>query len=313
MRRVLLCCLAAFVTLIIAGCAGEEPQTTTGVQYVFAGKSSTSGTSDIFIASGSGVAAAVPQELSLAGDQLHPSLSWDRKEAVFESRASGKGVIMLMTLPGGTPEALTSGTYDDTEPALSPDGKSVVFSREESGGKDLFVLGIDDRSLRRVTDMSGDEVDPTWSADGRAIYFANNSTGSYHIYRQSFYSTAPTQITSASGDQRYPTLRGTANIENIPPVPPATEPIVYAGNGTGTWQLYYKDGTKPDSTPVQLTSDTSNDTEPTWVHAGNMNTVMYVVETSAGATHLATRLISPLTAPYLLSGDDQYDPSTPSF
>lgn len=98
-------------------------------------------TSDIYIkAVGS---ASMTQLTQDSGNDVMPAISPDGQKIAFCSDRGGSYNLYLMSIRGGQPVQLTSGTVD-LHPSFSPDGTRIVFSRqgENSGRWELWVLDL---------------------------------------------------------------------------------------------------------------------------------------------------------------------------
>ena len=98
-------------------------------------------TSDIYIKTiGS---ASMTQLTQDSGNDVMPAISPDGQKIAFCSDRGGSYGLYLMSIRGGQPVQLTSGTVD-LHPSFSPDGTRLVFSRqgENSGRWELWVLDL---------------------------------------------------------------------------------------------------------------------------------------------------------------------------
>ncbi len=98
-------------------------------------------TSDIYIKTvGS---ASMTQLTQDSGNDVMPTISPDGQKIAFCSDRGGSYSLYLMSIRGGQPVQLTTGTVD-LHPSFSPDGTRIVFSRqgENSGRWELWVLDI---------------------------------------------------------------------------------------------------------------------------------------------------------------------------
>lgn len=267
------------VSLLVAGCGGGHGPVVANILFAFAGFNGTDW--DIYIQRSSGLETLVTG----AGDQVHPSLSWDRQTCAYEDRASGSGQIVLVrTATGGLVWRRVS-INDDSDPELSPDGSMVVFVTRTDGSADIWVCGVRGGDSHRLTDWPGNEVDPTWSADGRAIYFAADRDGTYDIWRIELTGAGLTKITrDNTADERYPTMRSSA------------EEIVFASNADGDWELFHRDARRVNDPATRVTNNTTDDIEPSWYRRGNQNEVLYTTN-AGGGWHLRRQMVDPLQAP----------------
>ena len=270
MARVLALFAAATVIVLLVGCSGGDNSvfTPSGVNYVFV-DDPPSGL-HIFEVIGT----TVSQLTSGSGNQIQPSVSWDRTKCAFTAQDPGGSRIEVVSLPNGTPHSLTAGP-NDTEPAISPDGQSIVFVRDSGGPSQLWIMLADGSGAHRLNSGTADAIQPAFSADGRAVYFSSNPNGNYDIFRVDTLSGGITQITSDPTDEMHPTLRG------------AYEGLIYSSNATGAWRLYYKDATLPDSAGLKITNGPGDDVEPCWPHPENTDLLFTNIN---GTTYTIKRL-----------------------
>jgi Tol biopolymer transport system component len=276
MARVLGLCAAAAVIVLLVGCSGgnDTVVTPSGVKYVFVNDPSP-GLLHLFEVIGTTVTQLTTGTTTW---EKEPSVSWDRTKCAFTLASLGGEAIYIVSLPSGTPQMISDGP-NDFNPTISPDGRFIAFSRGTSPAR-LWLMLSDGRSPRPIGPGTGNEIEPQFSADGRAVYYASNAAGNYNIYRVDTLSGGVTQITNDPTDERHPTLRG------------AYEDLIYSGNATGSWRLYYKDATLPDSTPVKLTNGPGDDVEPCWPHPEN--TSILFTNINSGAYTIKSLEIFPL-------------------
>jgi len=278
-RRLFMAGLAVMFAVVLAGCGGGNGPVIFNLDYAFSGFNGTDW--DIYTVQG-GVATALAG--LRAGDQVNPSLSWDRTRLVYEDRSAGRGQIVMYDTRAERELWIKLTLTDDMEPEISPAGDMVVFSRRDATDADLWLCNADGGNLLHLTDFPGDELDPTWSSDGRAIYFAWNQGGEFDIWRIELQGAGLTRITQDAGNERWPTMRS------------SREGLVYANDADGDWELYYKDARRIDNPATRVTNDTDDDIEPAWLRTGNQNDILYATD-AGGGWSLRLQKIDPLGVP----------------
>jgi Tol biopolymer transport system component len=76
-----------------------------------------------------------------------------------------------MSLPGGTPERLTTDLSDDFFPSPSPDGREVAFHSWRGGSRDIWVVPLDGGPVQRVTSSPAQEAMAAWAPDGNRLAY----------------------------------------------------------------------------------------------------------------------------------------------
>ncbi len=267
---------AIAVATLIGGCGSGTGPTVVGIGFAFSGFNGVDW--DIYTFRGGAAAPLAPA----AGDQLNPSLSWDRQQLVFEDRSSGLGQLTMWNTQANALRWVKGTLLDDSDPEISPDGSMIVFVRRDAAGSaDLWLCNARGGALVHLTDFAGNELDPTWSADGRAVYFASDAGGQYNIWRVELQGTGLTRITREAGNHRWPTLRS------------SRDELVYASDADGDWELYYKDARRVGDPPTRLTDNAAQDIEPSWLRTGNRNEIMYTTD-AGGGFGLRRQMVDPL-------------------
>jgi len=123
----------------------------------------------------------------VGGDQVIEELtvSRDGRWLLYHSDITGKGQVYRIALPNGTPERLTSDSYDDYAPALSPDEREIAFHSWRTGSRDIYVQPLDGSPVQQITSSPRQEAVPRWSPDGNGLaYFDLNEPGGIWIARR---------------------------------------------------------------------------------------------------------------------------------
>jgi gamma-glutamyltranspeptidase / glutathione hydrolase len=148
-----------------------------------------SGARDPAYASDGRLAVAIRGDLwvrstSGAWTQLTSGEAWDREPAwspdgtrlYFSSNRDGNFDVWRLSVPGGTPERLTTNPEDEGEPAVLADGR-VLFVRGRGSAARLFTLATDGATQRLTSDRSVERW-PVASMDGRSLAWVElTSTG----------------------------------------------------------------------------------------------------------------------------------------
>src|SRR5664279_5063919 len=82
------------------------------------------------------------------------------------------GAIWLVSLDGGEPRQLTSGTAKDSNPHWSPNGKQIAFLSTRGDKAQIYVIAVDGGEAHALTSLKqGVGGGPAWSPDGKQIAF----------------------------------------------------------------------------------------------------------------------------------------------
>jgi len=87
----------------------------------------------------------------------------DSQQVAFVERLpDARSRILVASVAGGEPAALTDGQQRDDAPAWSPDGKYLVFVAERQGDVDLWLMRADGSGQARLTTAPGADWLPRW-------------------------------------------------------------------------------------------------------------------------------------------------------
>lgn len=101
-------------------------------------------------------------------------LQYKTRTAFSDNRRSH---IFVVPADGGTPQAVTTGQFDEHSISWGGDGSEIVFlsNREKDPDAnlnyDIYAVRTASGELRRVTNTPGVEMDPKVSPDGRSIAY----------------------------------------------------------------------------------------------------------------------------------------------
>jgi dipeptidyl aminopeptidase/acylaminoacyl peptidase len=150
---------------------------------------------------------------------------------------------------------VTSETIYAGQPAWSPDGQRIAYVAEDEGDLDVWIAAADGSRAQRLASDPAVDWAPAWSPDGAWLAFVSDRSGSHQIYRVRTDGTGLQRLTDFA--------RGAES--------PAWSPdgywlafVAYTGAGSGVngreIYLMRADGREQ----VQLTHNSSDDTEPEW-------------------------------------------------
>jgi len=159
---------------------------------------------DIYLSEVNGLAAGVPQRLTVGrfADNLSPAWSPDGSRLAFISTRARTPQLYVMAADGSGQEVLARFDYGATgttsAPAWSPDGQFIAFHREVGGAPQLFVLDVATRAVRQLTG-SGRNEDPSWAPDSRHLVFVSSRTGTRELWVLDLETGRVRPLTSVGG------------------------------------------------------------------------------------------------------------------
>lgn len=195
------------------------------------------------------------------GDSVLPVWSPDGTRIAFQSKGDGDNYqVFLMDRDGNHKVRLSDGKGYAGWPSWSPDGRLVAYvqgDKPDTGTpKEIYVVPVDGGAPRRLTSLGKDLVRPLWSPDGR-----------YILYTESQGDTAAIMVMNADGTGSRELAKAGRGVS--PQISPAGDKVVYyAVNppqpGSDIFVVPLAGGT-----PVNLTTESSDDYAPTWSPRGD--------------------------------------------
>jgi Tol biopolymer transport system component len=159
-------------------------------------------------------------------------------------------------------------------PVWSPDGKSIAFFSDRGGNPDIYVMNSDGSQIEQLTrdafaslyfTKSSEDSNPSWSPDGTQLVFESGRRNqmmtyiNHDIYVMGADGSNVRRLTDDGADEGSP--RWSPDGESI-----AYVRMEYFSNQAPienpAWDIYVMNADGTD--PMQLTSDPSNELEPSW-------------------------------------------------
>jgi dipeptidyl aminopeptidase/acylaminoacyl peptidase len=163
--------------------------------------------------------------------------------------------IFVISVDGGEPRQLTTGTYDEHSIDWSPDGDEIVFISNRADDpddvhkNDVWTVNVASGAIRRITDTPAPEFAPQYSPDGASIAYLggvrpmntrDSPMENDHLWVLPAEGGTPTNLTAAldrrvssfewSPDGRYlyfrATAQGAVHLFRVPANGGAIDPIV---------------------------------------------------------------------------------------
>lgn len=155
----------------------------------------------------------------IKGNQLTPSISFQRDKIAFINDSLGNPDLFLMELKDDAaaqeaPRRIFQFTgATNASPVFSPDGKNIAFVSSKDGATRIYLLKIPEKgtSLKNVkpqllTTQQREASAPAWSPDGNKVAFcAKGQEGNRQIWVYDLQKKEEKQLTFGPGDKENPT------------------------------------------------------------------------------------------------------------
>jgi len=144
-----------------------------------------------------------------------PDMAPDGSKVLYRVlRGGGVSDLYTISLDGGEPQAVTTGSGDNFDGQWSPDGSAIGFVSDRAGSQDVYVMGTGGEDPQRLTDFPENENALEWSHDSRTVYFWSDheATQVGDIWRVSVDDGAVEQVTNTGTAQDVETSRTTPHV-----------------------------------------------------------------------------------------------------
>lgn len=155
----------------------------------------------------------------IKGNQLTPSISFQRDKLAFVNDSLGNPDLFLLDLKEGNvpPEAprriFQFPGATNASPAFSPDGKQIAFVSSKDGSTRIYTLKIPEKGMslkdvkaQLLTTQQREASAPAWSPDGSKIAFcAKGTEGFRQIWVYDLQKKEEKQLTFGPGNKENPT------------------------------------------------------------------------------------------------------------
>jgi Tol biopolymer transport system component len=160
------------------------------------------GLGDLFIVPSSG-------ETNSAARRLTPDnpgvlgLAWSRdgRNVLFGSMEGGHGWgIWQVSVDGGTPLPVVTGSLDLTSPAISPDGKRLAVEQRDLVTNLSAIPLANANQARLFAPSSRQDFEPAYSPNGMQVLFVSTRSGSIELWLANSDGSAARQLTRLNGN-----------------------------------------------------------------------------------------------------------------
>jgi dipeptidyl aminopeptidase/acylaminoacyl peptidase len=150
-----------------------------------------------------GTPAPVPTGARIRCNNDHGLSPDGRQLAISDQSLTGKSLIYITPLLGGTPRQITTNGPSYWH-GWSPDGSTLAFCGERNGEFDIYTIPATGGEEKRLTTAKGLDDGPDYTADGQFIYFNSERTGSMQIWRMHPDGSQQEQVTSDNFNNWFP-------------------------------------------------------------------------------------------------------------
>lgn len=160
-----------------------------------------------------------PKRLTyLKGNQLMPTLSYQRDQLAFISDIPGNPELFLLPISKDDvtdkkPRQIFSARHaTQGTPTFSPDGKRIAFVSNKDGSARIYVMDVpkekaskNDLRPKLITKYRRGCTAPSWSYDGKKIAYCARVDGFRQIFVYDLFKEVEIQVTRGRGDKENPT------------------------------------------------------------------------------------------------------------
>ena len=138
---------------------------------------------------------------------------------------------------------------------------AIAFVSTRSGNQEIWRMDIDGHGATQLSHAGNTNIQPAWSASGTQLAFTSDRDGNLEIYRMTATGTGVTRLTNNDAEDQEPAWF------------PGDDRIIFGGLRGSNYDLFTQDvdaNGNPVGQPVQLTTSTANDIEPSVSPNGNL-------------------------------------------
>lgn len=201
--------------------------------------------------------------ITLRGNQLMPSVNYQRDQLAFISDVTGNPDLFLQELsaesgPQGKPQQIFAAhKATQGSPTFSPDGKKLAFVSNKDGSPRIYMINtpkpgtpLKDVQAKLITRNSKESSAPSWSPDGKKLAYCAMTQGVRQIWVYDFATAEERQLTQGPGNKENPSWA------------PNSLSLVYNTNEHTSSELYLVSLNQPRS--VRITSGPGEKRFPNW-------------------------------------------------
>lgn len=200
---------------------------------------------------------------SLRGNQLMPTLSYQRDQLAFISDVTGNPDLFVQSfdpekgLVGKPRQIFSAPLATQGTPTFSPDGKRLAFVSDKDGSARIYAIDIPSENAKQkdihpevITKFRRDCTAPAWSPDGRKIAYCTRIDGIRQICVYDFATKQETQLS-----------QGPLHKEN-PSWAPNSLHLIYNAGKDSTSELYLIHLNNPQ--PLKISAGAGEKRFPHW-------------------------------------------------
>jgi Tol biopolymer transport system component len=201
------------------------------------------------------------------GGNFDPAWSPNGETIAFTSLRSGQMEIFALNINDLSTTQITKGEalVESRMPAWSPDGAKFIYVIKRVGVYQIWMMNADGTEPKQIirSGQAFNDYSPAWSPRGDLILFNQRCATSFcNPYMKS------TSATDFSNEQGLKVQFNVVFIENVDYSPDGFY-LTYEGIGeSGNIDIFYMTVSGGDR--IRLTTDTSQDFDPTWRPAFNI-------------------------------------------
>ncbi|MGB7265474.1 MAG: hypothetical protein WBC92_08165 [Terracidiphilus sp.] len=205
------------------------------------------GLGDLYVVPASGETNSAARRLTPDNPGVQ-GIAWSRdgRHILFGSMEGGRGWgIWQVSVNGGAPAPVMTGSLDLTSPAVSPDGKHVAVEQRDVVTNLTAIALTESGRAYPFAPSSRQDFEPAYSPDGKQVVFVSTRSGSIELWLAKSDGSATRQLSRLNG--------------NGFPITPSWSPdgkkIVFAIRRSGATNLAVADAADGVVNPLTNTPD----------------------------------------------------------